>query len=295
MRRILVLRGGALGDFIVTLPALAALRARWPAAEIELAGNATAAALAVARGILTAAHSQQEARWAELFSTGPLTPRFAAWLATYDLVVNFWPDPEGELARHFPRHPRQDFLTGSALPPTSPAAQHFINCLASLGVSGVAPHLLIEPLPAAVQGDSPAHGRIVVLHPGSGSPRKNWPLERWRELAAWLARDPRFELAIVAGPAEPPDPIPGIGRVLRERSLEELVGCLKRCTLFVGHDSGISHLAAAAGARGVLLWGATDAARWAPPTPRMTIVSAGGDLAALPLATVQSAVQAALS
>ena len=47
MRRILVLRGGALGDFIVTLPALALLRRRWPAARIELTGNSTAAQLAL--------------------------------------------------------------------------------------------------------------------------------------------------------------------------------------------------------------------------------------------------------
>ena len=50
MRRILVLRGGALGDLIVTLPALALLRRRWPEAHIALIGNTTAARLALTRG-----------------------------------------------------------------------------------------------------------------------------------------------------------------------------------------------------------------------------------------------------
>src|SRR5438876_493512 len=93
MKSILVLRGGALGDFIVTLPALLLLRKRWPKARIELAGNATAAQLARSRGWLDAAHSQHEARWSGLFGDSPLDVVFADWLAGFDLIVNYWPDP----------------------------------------------------------------------------------------------------------------------------------------------------------------------------------------------------------
>ena len=100
--RILVLRGGALGDFLVTLPALARLRQQWPEARLELAGNATAAALGVRQGLLDAAHSQHEARWSALYAAAPLPAAFAEWLAGFDLVVNFWPDPDGLLARRFP-------------------------------------------------------------------------------------------------------------------------------------------------------------------------------------------------
>ena len=60
MRRLLVLRGGALGDLIVTLPAIARLRNRWPEAEIVLVGNATAGALAQERGLVSVIHSQHE-------------------------------------------------------------------------------------------------------------------------------------------------------------------------------------------------------------------------------------------
>ena len=84
MQKILVLRGGALGDFIVTLPALARLRQRWPAARIELAGNATAAELARSRGMLDTVHSQHEARWGALFNDAPLPAPFSSWLASFD-------------------------------------------------------------------------------------------------------------------------------------------------------------------------------------------------------------------
>jgi ADP-heptose:LPS heptosyltransferase len=78
MIRILILRGGDLGDFIVTLPALAALRAAFPTAQIELAGNATAAALAINRSLLDTAHSQHDSRWSALYDSTPLPPTAAA-------------------------------------------------------------------------------------------------------------------------------------------------------------------------------------------------------------------------
>jgi len=80
IRRLLVLRGGALGDFIVTLPALRLLRERWPAAQIELAGNAVASELGIVSGLLQRVHSQHEQRWAALYDEGPLPAEFAAWL-----------------------------------------------------------------------------------------------------------------------------------------------------------------------------------------------------------------------
>ena len=88
MRRILILRGGALGDFIVTLPALAALRSTHPSARIELAGNALAAAVAVSRGLLDAAHSQHESRWAALYVSAPLPPAPAPILEADETQVS---------------------------------------------------------------------------------------------------------------------------------------------------------------------------------------------------------------
>src|ERR1051326_4662341 len=159
MRKILVLRGGALGDFIVTLPALALLRQRWPAARIELAGNASAAALglndvgppivgapisdsaaarrqapALRRGLLDTVHSQHEARWSALFSDEPLPSIFAAWLSEFDLVLNYWPDPDGELRRRFPLRSGQKFLSASAAPACAPAAAHYCAPLRELGL-----------------------------------------------------------------------------------------------------------------------------------------------------------------
>jgi ADP-heptose:LPS heptosyltransferase len=293
MRRILILRGGALGDFIVTLPALAALRAAFPAARLELAGNAPAAALAVTRGLLDAAHSQHESRWAALYGSAALPPDFAAWLATFDLVLNFWPDPDRTLAAHFPLHAAQRFLTAPAHPARAPAAAHYCEPLSQFDTAvtnffyPLLPGSNLSALNSRRSTSSP-----IALHPGSGSPRKNWPLPRWVELAAWLRVTHAADLLIVTGEAEPPATRAALapyGTVADNLPLEDLATRLAACRLFIGHDSGIGHLAAACGVPSLLLFGPTDPALWAPPAPHVRVLRRGADLAALALADVQAA------
>lgn len=284
--RVLVLRGGALGDLIVTLPALALLRQRWPTASIELVGNVSAASLAVSAGLVDAVHSQHEARWAALYGSAPLPTELARWLAEFDVVVCYWPDPEGELRRRFPTRAGQIALFAPAMPTIAPAAAHYC---APLRVLGLSPQDLVYPLRRV----SP-RGRWVALHPGSGSPSKNWPLDRWLTLARWLEGDVGVKVGIISGEAEPSSPLSEIGRQLQNLPLNDLADELAGCQLYIGHDSGISHLAAAVGARCVLLFGPTDPAVWAPPSPRVQVLRCGAELSALSLADVQRAVQAAL-
>lgn len=282
MRRILVLRGGALGDFIVTLPALARLRRRWPDARIELAGNATAGQLGLEAGLLDAVYAQHEARWSALFSDTPLPPDFDRFLAAFDLVVCFWPDPDGQLARRFPRHAGQRFLSAAALPATAPAAAHYSQALDPLGLAPESHFFRLRTTSAPAPRGGP-----VVFHPGSGSPRKNWPADRWRELIPRLPAP----ISLVVGEAEPDAwrtfTHPGV-TVLANLSLAKLADYLAASRLFIGHDSGVSHLAAACGVPCVLLFGPTDPAVWAPPAPHVRVLQAGPDLARLGVSAVAS-------
>lgn len=311
MRKILVFRGGALGDFLVTLPALAALRQRWPGARIELVGNAAAAQLAVARGLLDAAHSQHDARWAALHGDPSLPPAFAAWLAGFDLVINYWPDPDGELRRRFPMSASQTFLSAAAMPARAPAAAHYCAPLRALGIerremwfrlNPAGPALVAVPSRGAHDNcnGTPASGgptlsNPIVIHPGSGSPRKNWPLENWRTLAEQLPAP----VSVILGEAEPADSsrafFPPDTRFLINRSLEDLVAHLSRARLFLGHDSGISHLAAACGAPCVLLFGPTDPALWAPPAPNVRVLQRSPQVSSIAVSEVVDAARGALS
>ena len=282
VRKILVLRGGALGDFVVTLPALALLRQSWPAARIELAGNAAAAALALSEGLLNAVHSQDEARWSALYGSAPLPAALAHWFAEFDLILSFWPDPDGELRRRFPVRAGQTFLPAGASPTRPPAAAHYCEALRPLGLQTQNYfHALISERRPAV--------RRIALHPGSGSPRKNWPLERWAELGVWIAHKHHSELLIVTGEAEAPGVLAGLGTPAHNLPLPELATQLSRCQLFLGHDSGVSHLAAALGVPCVLLFGPTDPAMWAPPAPHVRVIRRGSEMTAISVADVQRA------
>ena len=134
---------------------------------------------------------------------------------------------------------------------------------------------------------------LLGLHPGSGSPRKTWPAERFAEVAGyWLAR--RGHVLAVAGPADDAalgdfmsavDAEQGGGVFeMRNESLPRLAAALERCDVFVGGDSGPMHMAAAVRTPTIAIFGPTDPAVWRPLAPRVSVVvppEGKGDLAAL--------------
>jgi ADP-heptose:LPS heptosyltransferase len=99
---------------------------------------------------------------------------------------------------------------------------------------------------------------FAVIHPFSGSAKKNWPLENYRDLAARL----KIPVQWTAGPDERLD------GAIRFDDLYELGCWLSKAAIFIGNDSGISHLAAAVGTPVVAIFLATDPAIWAPRSSR---------------------------
>ena len=127
---------------------------------------------------------------------------------------------------------------------------------------------------------------IVALHPGSGSPSKNWSFESWVELAKRIYTDrPETTFLIISGEAET-ETIPAFLDLLQQaelpyRHLDQLplpeVGKhLQVANFFLGHDSGISHLAASTGIDGLILFGPTIPEIWAPQSPGFDYIRAPG-------------------
>ena len=132
---------------------------------------------------------------------------------------------------------------------------------------------------------------FVAIHPGSGSPAKNWPLTRFLDAARALADSQRWLL--VAGPAERDLAPPADAVLARDWPLRLLGAALARAGVFLGNDAGVSHLAAAVGAPTLALFGPTDPALWAPVGPRVkTLSTPGGSLALLELEAVLAAARA---
>ena len=106
---------------------------------------------------------------------------------------------------------------------------------------------------------------FAVIHPFSGSTRKNWPLEKFRAVAAHLERI--MPVYWCRGAEDPPLP-----EAVRIDDLYQLACWLAKARVYVGNDSGITHLAAAVGTPVLALFGPTDPAVWAPRGPHVRVV-----------------------
>jgi hypothetical protein len=116
-------------------------------------------------------------------------------------------------------------------------------------------------------------GPLVALHPGSGGRKKCWPLENYLRLAERVLNRKTCRILFLTGPAEEPDVADAIigfahrhkGVVhARNEPLIMVAGLLANSELYVGNDSGVTHLGAAVGGRVVVLFGPTDPLIWKP-------------------------------
>lgn len=297
--RLLVLRGGALGDFIVTLPVLAALRKRWPGAWIELVGYPYIAELARTAGLVDHVTSLHGAGIARFFALRPEIPEDQrAHMRSFDLVFNFFHDPDETVRINLETAGARQVIGGSPLVTELHAVDHFLKTLESLAIyeRGALPRLA---LPEAEVGAGRARLAGIaskrpawLIHPGSGSPKKNWPLGHFIELARRIERADRYATVFMVGEADA-EAREGLARNAREiplldgLSVREAAQVLAAADGYIGNDSGISHLAAAVGIRTVALFGPSNPELWAPRGPRVTVLQAPeGILDRLPVESV---------
>jgi len=267
--RILVVRGGAIGDFILTLPVFSALRETFRPSIIGSLAPVGRGELAMAAGLADEMQDLDKREWAEFFvSDGNPDPKKAKWLSQFDLVVSFLHDPKRVWANNLRRISSARLLEGCSRPSENGrmhASKVLLSVLEEIGISG------LDSLPQ-INVDAADKGRYgLAVHPGSGSESKNWPVAKWCEfLGKWLENN-RGRLLVVGGEAE-------IGKLdqiqqaisseqvdfLENVPLPDLAQMLKSSRIFMGHDSGISHLSAALGVQSVILWGATNRILWGP-------------------------------
>jgi heptosyltransferase-3 len=302
MNRILVIRGGAIGDFVLTLPAIKLLRDRFPAAHLELLGVPHIVALADKRFYAEQVRSLDAAAFAPFFAAHCELPReLSAYFASFDFVVSYLHDADRIFEANVRKCAAATFIAGTAkLDDTEHAAFQLARPLRALGLCLKDPVARIFPTEedrAAVRH----FNATIVLHPGSGSETKNWPIQKWIELGDALLAEGR-DVLIVAGEADTARiatlKSAWAGRAVRfvdNLPLPQLAALLEGTT-FVGHDSGISHIAAAVKARCILLFGPTEPAIWAPVGDKVTVLRAPhGDMTLLAIDVVACAVTSACS
>jgi heptosyltransferase-3 len=285
MNRILIIRGGAIGDFILTLPALRALREAYPNAALDILGYKHIAAVAENRFYAQAVRSIEYAPLSGFFAKdGDLNSDLREYFRSFDLVISYLFDPDGIFEANLRRCGATRIVIGPAkIQDATHAARQLAQPVEQLGIE--VNHWAAKLFPtnedwAFARGflDEMA-SPVVALHVGSGSVQKNWALENWIALGNSLLGN-NVSLLVGCGEADQTQ-ADALQRQWQNANvhfaihwpLPQLAAVLGEC-VFVGHDSGISHLAAAAGAKCLLLFGPTDPAVWAPLGPNVRIIRA---------------------
>jgi heptosyltransferase III len=293
IKRALIIFPGALGDLMCLMPAIKAIARRHAGASIELMSRFGLARLAVGRSVVARGHSIDAREVSELFRDQP--PDSARqFFSQFNRIYSFFASDDSRFREHLNAATDGEV----SFHPFRPNGEGHVSeaYLRAIGEDGSRPYPLLEPTASDLAAAKHAlalsgcdHSNLILIFPGSGSPTKNWPAERFAALASMLSKGgillPQglqnykgaersgngVSLAIVLGPAEGAiEPVfrhTGVP-ILKGLDLPTVAAIARIASAFAGNDSGVSHLAAAVGTSGVVIFGPTDPSRWRPLASR---------------------------
>jgi len=298
--RTLLVHPGALGDVVLLGHLAGALEG-----ELTLAAGAAKAALLAGLGRVGAWLDFAALPMHELFTDGAVEQgELAGRLGRFDRLISFFGDPDTPAARRLARAcgAGESHFLPVRPPPDWPG--HLLDLWTDrLGLPRLDPAPPAWPVPPEWRAAAralltrrgvPEGAPLAVIHPGSGSPAKNWPMERFVHIAANLEAT-GLRVAWVLGEVElerglaPPAGAAGV--CLSDPPLDVLAGVLARARLYLGNDSGVTHLSAAVGAPTVALFATGSSRPFAPRGPAVQVVS-GDSMQATGLPHVLAAVLA---
>ncbi len=279
-----MVRTGGVGDTVLILPTLQRLRERVEGVDLILVGSHWAEDI-----LPLIPFPLQVVR----FDSPALTPLFAATpagdasgvFAQADAVLLYTANPEGSFARNVTQNCPGPVITWPVVPAGDiHAAVHFARALEGdpVGTAQLpAPELKVPDSFRSWARDwlEPRLGpavRPMTIHPGSGGPAKCWPAESWAALVGLLTA----AVLLLEGPADTGacDRVRALFPASRSTTraagltLPQAAALLAESVLYIGNDSGISHIAAALGLPTVAVFGPTDPSIWAPQGRRVAVV-----------------------
>jgi len=282
--RILVIKLGALGDFVQALGPFAAIRRHHANAWVTLLTTAPYAELAYASGYFDEIWIDPRSHLPRRLLALRKWLRGTKFQRVYDLQTSdrsafyfrlFWPGPYPEWS---------GIAKGCSHPHANPGrdAMHTLDRQAEqlrmAGIEDVPPPDLSWAAPDIAKFD--LHGRYALLAAGGAAhrPAKRWPAERFAELAGWLVRqgiapvllgtkaEARALQAITAA-------CPEARSLAGETGFLDIVGLARGAVSAIGNDTGPMHLIAVAGCPSVVLYSAeSDPALCAPRGPRVVVL-----------------------
>ena len=291
--KILLVRTGGLGDSILTLPVAACLKKTAAGGELHVLGNGTMLNVASFSGIFDGFRSIDEGGFSNLYSPSKPSDLLKTFFSCFDEVYFFTAvDIETVVRRVIDSGAGKCF----ALDPRPPKdlrthiSEHLFAILKEKKCKPDNYGITLNAL-------SNAGRNGLVIHPGSGSISKNWPIDRY----LLVARKVKMQVTFILGPAELDR---GIGSDIPEESfktvctdsLSELCGVLSGAEVYCGNDSGVSHLAALCETPSVVLFGPTDPVVWRPLGRNVVVISSrNGSMNGISVSEVMMKIEKAAS
>jgi ADP-heptose:LPS heptosyltransferase len=287
-RTIIIIHPGGIGDVLLAVPAMQRLRGRFPQHQSLLVANESVGRLLRDAQQIDAFMSMERAAVADLFAgslpvAGPLT----RWIERCDFAVAWMQDEEGTLAAVLrscgvrearilspfclelkARHQSDRFLETLGEPEGDGSID---TCLRMPG------HLVEQGQAHLERVGIPADRPFALVHPGSGS-RHKCISPGVLVPAIQRLRAEGVDPLLIEGPVDG-DTVADLLRlmsanttVLRGLDLALLAGVIAHAELYLGHDSGVTHLSGLLGVPTVALFGPTDSERWAPRGGHVTVL-----------------------
>ena len=265
MNNITILRSGAIGDFVLTLPAINAIHKAFPTKELRLIGNPATRAL-----YGNAAHlDHDDPRLIALHRDGTIPATTRALFANCERALAYAVDPQGHLQRRLAQLVAGPVLLWDPRPAVGTndhIVDHLLRPLAqwSVPICSRTPHITVDQY----KTDVPPQ---IITHPGSSSPAKCWPKAQFAALHSALERR-GLHATLLCGPVELERGFTPDHSTICPPDLSALATLLAGARLFIGNDSGPGHIAAAVGTPTLSLFGPTDPGIWSPRHPRSRIL-----------------------
>jgi len=289
IQNILIIRPCALGDLVVTLPTIEAVRNHFENAQIEIMGYSSFLEIVKGRFYADTISRFDQADIAHLFTKNSNVPAsLINKLSNMDLIISFVSDKEQVMVSNLRAAGVKHVIHYEPFPSEGEdihIIDHFLRCLDLLGVhhSNKIPKIFLRDEDVLL-GEKFLNDRVVdpkkmlvAMHPGSGSRQKCWAVDHYAELILLLKKEMDAQILLISGQADT-----GIVEELRVKvrdnfilvdrlPLPILAAIIKRSNLFVGNDSGITHVAAAVGTPAITIFGPTDPNMWGPRGERVKI------------------------
>ena len=279
MARTIVLFPGSLGDFLCFLPALQAIGQQQR--NLVVVGRETTRAIlgefaCFPRSVSVQTVSIDDARFARLFAShsSAKDADLDSFFLPAASVLSWFGASLPQLKKHLEQYaPGRvtvfPFFSGQV---ESHASAYYLSCLGETEEKLHRPPSIQLKEPWLQWGVEYWRQRgweskyVLIVHPGSGGQRKRWRAEGFRHVAEWWRDSEDREVLILLGPAEAEE---GeywrrYGHAETSLELQQVASILIRASCYIGNDSGVSHLAGAVGAQGVVIFGPTRPEQWRP-------------------------------